>query len=518
MSNRPRTRNVSHPSHRRSGQALIEFAFVSIVMVMLFTVGFSLGLMLLQGMITANAGASAGRILHHHPRLSPEAFAMMREIDDLPNEFDVANPTSSEVMRLITADFPDDTTDPVELEFIQRFGEPLYDERGLVLTRDEYNAPADLPELNRLLLPNFIYDADRDRFRYPGAVVERDSDDALTVLVPLTEGIIDSCFNTGDCSEYDSVTLTFWLPPLRICKVSNVCDIPSNTMPIDLRADGTFAITIAFPAQAGALVAFRPVRDGGGNIVTDEFGNEIRTRVIADDSALTNLSTLPPGYTLAPIAANPDFASLSTRGDYGLGELAVRDMSQDQDVPILVRPYRRVIGHTSSFRLGQRFEAFRQLGTTDAADMSPLGDSTPIPFSLTGSGTGNFNDSNIIASNSAELTIPVQGKWRLSAAAEVDFPTAPTGGSVSLWVYRYDTNADAFVEDTLLATTPLSSDEGVRLISGSLVLSLDEGDRVAIWISQNSGHSDATVIDSPNTNWISAESVFIKGGHFLDSP
>lgn len=517
MSNRPRTRNGSTPSHRRRGQALIEFAFVSIVMVTLFTVAFSLGLMLLQGMVTANAGASAGRILHHHPRLSPEAFAMMREIDDLPTEFEVANPTSSEVMRLITADFTG-SVEPSELEFTDRFGGPLYDERRLVLTREQYNTPADLPELNRLLLPNFIYDADRDRFRYPGAVVERDSDNALTVLVPLTEGIIDSCFNTGDCSEYDPDTLTFWLPPLRICKVSNVCDILSNTMPIDLRADGTFAITITFPAQAGALVAFRPVRDGNGNIVENEFGNEIRTRVIADDSALTNLSTLPPGYTLAPVAANTDFASLSTRGDYGLGELAVRDMSQDQDVPILVRPYRRVIGHTSSFRLGQRFEAFRQLGTTDAADMSPLGDITPIPFLLTGSGTGNFNDSNIIASNSAELTIPVQGKWRLSAAAEVDFPTAPTGGSVSLWVYRYDAVSGVFVRDTLLATTSLTNDVGVRLVSGSLVLSLDEGDRVAIWISQNSGRADATVIDSPNTNWISAESVFVKGGHFLDSP
>jgi hypothetical protein len=522
MSNRPRSRGRFPISHRRSGQALIEFAFVSIVMVTLFTVAFSLGLMLLQSMVTANAGASAGRILHHHPRLSPEAFALMRKIDGVPNEFDIANPTASEIMRLVTADFTG-SADPLEVEFTDRFGIPLYDERRLVLTREQYNTPAELPELNRLLLPNFIYDADRDRFRYPGAVVERDisvfGDNALTVLVPLTEGIVDSCFDTGDCSEYDPDALTFWLPPLRICKISNSCNVESNTMPIDLRADGTFAITITFPAQAGALVEFRPVRDGGGNIVEDEFGNEIRTRVVADDSALTNLSTLPTGYTLAPVTSNTDFASLSTRGDYGLGELAVLDMSQEPFEPIVVRPYRRVIGHTSTFRLGQRFEALRQLGATDAADMSPLADNMRIPFSLTGSGMGNFNHANIIATDSAELTIPVQGKWRVSAAAQVAFPTAPIDGNLSLWVYRYDAIADDFVEDTLLATTSVTSNvDVVRIVSGSLVLSLDEGDRVEIRISQDSGQSDAAIVNSATTNWISIESVFVKGGHFLETP
>ena len=514
MSHHPPLFRGARRAHHRRGQALIEFAFVSIVMVTLFTVAFSLGLMLLQSMVTANAGASAGRILHHHPRLSPEAFEMMREIDGNPNAYDIANPTASEIMRLITADFTGSML-PEESEFNNRFGGPLYDERLLVLSRAQYNTPADLPELNQQLLPNYIYDADRDVFRYPGAVVQRDSDNALTVLVPLTEGIIDSCFDTGDCSEYDPNTLTFWLSPLRICKVSNTCLGPSDA----LRADGSFVITITFPAQAGSLVAFRPVRDGVGNIVEDEFGNEIRTRVVADDSALTNLGTLPPGYTLAPVASKSDFASLSTRGDYGLGELAVLDMSQEPFEPILVRPYRRVIGHTSTFRLGQRFEALRQLGATDAADMSPLADNMRIPFSLTGSGMGNFNHANIIATDTAELTIPVQGKWRVSAAAQVAFPTAPIDGNLSLWVYRYDAIADDFVEDTLLATTSVTSDvDVVRLVSGSLVLSLDEGDRVEIRISQDSGQSDAAIVNSATTNWISIESVFVKGGHFLETP
>lgn len=513
----PSFRGVSRSHHRR-GQALIEFAFVSIVMVTLFTVAFSLGLMLLQSMVTANAGTSAGRILHHHPRLSPEAFALIREIDGVPNEFDIANPTASEIMRLITADFTG-SVDPLEVAFTDRFGDPLYDERRLVLTRLQYNTPAELPELNRLLLPNFIYDADRDRFRYPGAVVERDisvfGDNALTVLVPLTEGIVDSCFNSGDCS------LTFWLPPLRICKISNSCSVESDTMPINLRADGTFAITITFPAQAGALVEFRPLRDGDDKIVKDEFGNEIRTRVIADDSELANLGTLPPGYTLAPVASNTDFASLSTRGDYGLGELAVMDMSQEPFEPILVRPYRRVIGHTSTFRLGQRFEAFRRIDPLDMADdleHNPPLEPEPETFLLTGSGAGNYNDANLFATNSAELTIPVQGKWRISASAEVRFRTPPTGGSLSLWIYRYDADTNSFEQDTLLAATPLSNEVGSRLVSGSLVLSLNEGERIAIWISQNSGHSDAEVVNSPLTNWISIESVFVKGGHFLETP
>lgn len=515
MSIHRRPRNGTNQSHRRKGQALIEFAFVSIVMVTLFTVAFSLGLMLLQSMVTANAGASAGRILHHHPRLSPEAFHQMRGIDGDPNAYDIANPTASEIMRLITADFTGSMV-LAESEFNNRFGGPLYDERLLVLSRAQYNTPADLPELNQQLLPNYIYDADRDVFRYPGAVAQRVSDNALTVLVPLTEGIVNSCFDTGDCSEYDPNTLTFWLPPLRICKVSNTCLGLTDA----LRADGSFVITITFPAQAGSLVAFRPVRDADENIIEDEFGNEIRTRVEVNDAAINDLIGPPPaGYTLSPVGSNPNFASLSTRGDYGLGELAVLDMSEEPFEPIFVRPYRRVISHAATFRLGQRFEAFRRIDPADMADDLEHNDPTqPVPFSLTGSGAGNYNDANLFATNSAELTIPVQGKWRISASAEVEFPTAPTGGTLSLWVYRYDTIADEFALDTLLAATPLANQAGTRLVSGSLVLSLNEGDRIEVRISQNSGNSDAEVVNSPLTNWISIESVFVKGGHFLETP
>ena len=530
----PFFRGVSRSRHR-CGQALIEFAFVSIVMVTLFTVAFSLGLMLLQSMVTANAGATAGRILHHHPRLSPEAFASMRKIDGVLDGFDIANPTVSDIMRLITAVFPDDTTDPREMEFTPRgrFGGPLYDERLLILTREQYNTPAELPELNRLLLPNFIYDADRDRFRYPGAVVERDisvfGDNALTVLVPLTEGIVDSCFDNGDCSEYDPDTLTFWLPPLRICKISNSCNVESDIMPIPLRADGTFAITITFPAQAGALVEFRPVRDGGGNIVKDEFGNEIRTRVAADDSALTNLGTLPPGYTLAPVTSNTDFASLSTRGDYGLGELAVLDMSQEPFEPILVRPYRRVIGHTSTFRLGQRLEAMFRFDesnvlsnlTIPSNDSGLAEDDIPIDYRLQ-----VYDEAEIFTYGEPEIfngvsiaplvaTVPMSGKWRLSGSMHFSLAPVPTPAPdphrLELRLYHRVPPAGFEHISTISQTTFMapSPPDSLRFgIAGSNVLEFAQGDEIQIRVYQNSATS--LTINGSASNWISLEGIFLR--------
>ena len=41
-----------------------------------------------------------------------------------------------------------------------------------------------LPEINRALLGNFIYDPDLDAFRYPGAVVKNAAGEQ-TVLIPL---------------------------------------------------------------------------------------------------------------------------------------------------------------------------------------------------------------------------------------------------------------------------------------------------------------------------------------------
>lgn len=512
-----RPRNNSNLRNRRSGQALVEFAFVSIVFVMLSSLALAFGIMMMQGMVTANASASAGRILHHHRRLSPEAFSAMRAIEGDPDAYNIANPTATEIMNLITADFAGSTnSDEREFASAGRFGPPLYDERALVLTREQYNQPAALPELNRLLLPNYVYDADRDRFRYPGAVVQRDSDNALTVLVPLTEGIVDSCFNTGDCSEYDPDALTYWLRPLRICKLGNSCDIATNSMPAELTADGSFRVDITLPAQAGALVAFQPVRDVDGNVVLDDSGNEVRTRVVADDSTLTNLSILPVGYSLAPVTSNPVFASLSSRGDFGLGELTVLDMSKEPFEPIQVRPYRRVIEHSSTFRLGQRFEAMYELDTSSPTSPVIEADvAQPNSFMLA---RRRFDDaelfSNIDDNPSVMVaTIPITGKWRINASASLVAPAMPSRDwNLTLLLFRDGvTSGEPVIASKMI---PSSVTNGSVQVSGSAIIDAEAAQTIEIRVfhdCENSlGPQSLSLTNDSANNWISVEAVFLK--------
>ncbi|HBJ37731.1 MAG TPA: hypothetical protein DDZ51_23840, partial [Planctomycetaceae bacterium] len=135
---------------KRSGQALVEFAIISFVltaMLMGFLGIIVLGLGSFQNNIAAE---SAGRVLN-------------KVLD-----YDLAD------AEAVFERLKDDT-------------DPLYNERFLILSRTEYydsTFKANLPPINRILLSSFIYDVDRDKYRYPGAVVTN-SDGEETVLIPL---------------------------------------------------------------------------------------------------------------------------------------------------------------------------------------------------------------------------------------------------------------------------------------------------------------------------------------------
>ena len=67
-----------------------------------------------------------------------------------------------------------------------------YDEANLVISSANWDDSAfrsGLPEINRALLGNFIYNPDLDAFRYPGAVVKNAAGEK-TVLIPLIKDTI----------------------------------------------------------------------------------------------------------------------------------------------------------------------------------------------------------------------------------------------------------------------------------------------------------------------------------------
>ncbi len=492
-------------SHRK-GQALVEFAFVSIVMVMMFTTAFALGVMLLQGTMTSSAAISAGRILHHHPRLSPEAFALMRVIDTDPSRvYNVADPTASELEQLISADYRDEPSPTAEMIAFDKLSLPLYDERLLVLLPLDYEAARHaqpgffMPELNRLLLPNYVYDDDRNVYRYPGAVVQKDG--ALTVLVPLTDSGPVHWFDTGECNEPN--TSHHWIPPLRISKRSNIC--PPN----GLVADGEFAVTITYPAQAARQVAFRRIPN-----------SNLSERIEADDSAFTHLETLPDGYSFDFPTTMSDLVSSPTRGKYGLGELEIYDVVDDETIKL--RPYRQVFESTSTFRLGQRFEAMYRLSGTDAADLSPLPPISPMEptpsannFLLT---SRVYDDANLFTdSTSAAATIPLTGKWRVTASVQLSAATQipatppstspPTHWNLELHLYR---NGVLDPNNGIMAISSFPYGlSGPFHLNGSAIALTDEEDTLEVRVWQNSG-VDLDFTSFEGMNWISLESVFLR--------
>ncbi len=92
------------------------------------------------------ATESAGRILDKQLRLSPPAF--MELFGDA--SINPYTATASQVMELLTTDALDPTI----------YGPPLYDERKLILSPAEWTNRSELPALNQLLVPSYVFDPD----------------------------------------------------------------------------------------------------------------------------------------------------------------------------------------------------------------------------------------------------------------------------------------------------------------------------------------------------------------------
>jgi len=273
----------------RQGQALVEFAIISFV---------------LTGMLAGTLGLIVLGLGSFQNNIAAESIG--RYLDErLPSSLSTAQDVYDELAE-----------------------QDFYKEEHLIISPANWfdaGFRKNLPEVNRTLLPNYIYDPDLDVYRYPGAVVTN-ALDQQTVLIPLLPDAslgasrgIDRAFNVN---LGDVPVSADWVGPVSISK-------------IDDDDDTTYRVVVFYPSQPGPLLNLQVVRDIDGTILSQD-------PIEADDSAVS-LSALPSGYTFAtPTVSVPENASTS-RGKYGLGETFAFLKR--------VRPYRRVFESASIVRL-----------------------------------------------------------------------------------------------------------------------------------------------------------------------
>ncbi len=290
----PRTVTARYRARRRArhGQALLEFAFVSVVLVVLLS-----------------AIVTLGQYLYWAQSLQSAVDSAAQEIARTP--FDAEGRLGLGDLTLV-GDDNDDSTRPI-LMFDGKFRDLIYDEKHLVL--DEANESDNLPLLNRLLESAMIFDPDLNCRRYPGALVTN-PEGALTVLIPVMN---------------DGGTAYRWVAPVEeIVQDGGVRPYALSGDPSAL--SGIVALRINYPAQSATSLSY--VRQGEDHFVPQ----------VADDTDVM-IDPMPARYTLSDAAPNPqafDGRPKVHAGQYGLGQHAALQQA--------IRPYRKVLSVQAVFR------------------------------------------------------------------------------------------------------------------------------------------------------------------------
>lgn len=288
----PRTKPTRF-ARRRRGQALVEFAMISLVMYLLLA-----------------AMLEYGRAIFAAQTLQAAADLAAREIARTP--------------------LPPNTTLKAALQSdaVRR----IYNEEYLVINtpnRSFDDLPADLPIVNQQLLPLMFFDKlnGDDVLRYPGAIVSKGAS-RYTVKVPYVQS-----------RDRDGIETIKWHDVIE-----SIIEIPADdetSDPFHIASDerGVVTLRINYPFQAASMSSY-PSSGGDG------FPNA------ADDSAVivANPDVLE-GDLVAPDVAQPDqhgprYGSASGdtaySGSYGLGVHGA--MGQQ------VRPFRKVISAQAVYR------------------------------------------------------------------------------------------------------------------------------------------------------------------------
>ena len=314
---------------RRSGQALLEFAVLIPLFLILIGVTISFGLFFYQGNVLQQAVDVAAQEISRMP-FAPTMELGLGRLDKC-NLSDLACQTDE-------------------------FKNQIYDEKHLVILDSMWDAStsfggdfqayvATLPLLNRLLIPVMIRDNLGEMTRYPGALVTNDAGE-LTVLIPIVaynyNGVIDGFYCSGE-------TILEWVAPVEEIRVDHDDDgstpnegpfrLVSNSesgSDIESFTRGMVAIRINYPAQSTALINRTDIPSS-----SNPDGVRGQVIVVANDQAMTDGNT---GCYSLVVDGLPDAGSSADPfgGRYGLGSLGVLKGN--------VRPFRKVMTFQAIYR------------------------------------------------------------------------------------------------------------------------------------------------------------------------
>ncbi len=294
----------------RSGQVLIEFAFVSLAFYFL-----------LAGTV------EMGRALHGSQALQNAARVCARELSVMPMP---ATITFDEALGMVATD-----PDSPEGKAAARVRNEIYDRGRLVIDVTGLSGSAYedrlalLPIVNRMLVPLMIREeieldgATRDVLRYPGAIFANP--------VPANPPVNPATGEMGYIVRIPRITSrgTDGVETIEWAEVVDEIHHSSNEGPFSITSTsphkGLVAVRMHYPFQAATLSAYDPVDDGTNDVfAADDSG--VAVSVAAESDPLDFSSTTIGTYS----------------GPYGLGS---QEALTEQ-----VRPFRRLLSAQSIFR------------------------------------------------------------------------------------------------------------------------------------------------------------------------
>lgn len=273
----------------RRGQALVEFAIVALVLMLIVAGILSFGQMFFAAYIIQQAADVGAQETARTP-LPATGLTL--------NDLLFARPLSS-------------LSDPNQLQAVAQFRATIYDESKLVVPLS--TDVSTLPLVNRLLSTVMLVDQTLGMRRFPGTLVTN-ADNKTTVLVLVAD-------NTTDIPTYA------WKHVVEMTASSDAAD----TFDVSTAAGGVVSLRINYPFQSGSLLAWSRNTDGSTG-----------PPIAADDTSY--VPALPSGYTIYQGSTDPRLPSYS--GQYGLGVAhALKPL-----YPNGVRPYRRVVTALGAYR------------------------------------------------------------------------------------------------------------------------------------------------------------------------
>jgi len=287
----------------RRGQALIEFAVIALVLYLVLAGILTFGLLFWVGSTTQDAVS-----------IGAQEIARMAFPADAALGLGVLEPMTPTPGQTIVKDDA-------------RFKAQIYDEAKLFIPADQVSASfiefaQTLPLINRLLAPSYIFDAQQNAYRFPGAIVQNGAGET-TVLIPVE--VAGSPGTIRWVAPVEEMTDDAGVGPFSVTASSSAPNFVA----------GTVALRINYPFQSASMSNFGPTDNPTGNI------SEVLS---ADDTRVAEGST--GQYTLV-VTANSyaDDPSVVTQnihaGRFGMGrQIALPFASVAQ---FGVRPYRKVI-------------------------------------------------------------------------------------------------------------------------------------------------------------------------------